>query len=434
VRPTWEYEVSEERLSNGQINRHFIDRQAAYQFLIEIQNNKLHPFLAAMSMFDHFYINDGEWSIDADGYAPGYGEALTGAGGVALSVRKVKELARKVLCVDAGEGCAPVNDPICNTADVTINTVFVEGELFVRVDVLSSFGFEVLRIDWSKDNVAQTPVGVGGVPGPYALGPVEVGDSVQITFVNAQDPLCNDVRAAFVVEPDECEACLAISPEAMCIEIGDSEETPQSIETTSGYFTAIGPDNVLTVHENQFSTPNPGTYCVYPSTDDGTPSGEYFGGTVYFFGLKDIRGGTFANSGDPGQFGFSFDNAGAVVLPAIGPLEYSILISGSVQLVDMSELDLSLLVDFQISGGVESLTILGQFAYDGLTIQISQAPSLFASSVDTIANACNPALTGEVISDGDEPNPTAASQVNRQALYDSGGWTLPASWTADLTP
>jgi hypothetical protein len=234
-------------------------------------------------------------------------------------------------------------------------------------------------------------------------------------------------------EPDECEACLAISPEAMCIEIGDSEETPQSIETTSGYFTAIGPDNVLTVHENQFSTPNPGTYCVYPSTDDGTPSGEYFGGTVYFFGLKDIRGGTFANSGDPGQFGFSFDNAGAVVLPAIGPLEYSILISGSVQLVDMSELDLSLLVDFQISGGVESLTILGQFAYDGLTIQISQAPSLFASSVDTIANACNPALTGEVISDGDEPNPTAASQTNRQALYDSGNWTLPASWLTDLT-
>jgi hypothetical protein len=340
-----------------------------------------------------------------------------------------------VLCVDAGEGCAPVNDPICNTADVTINTVFVEGELFIRVDVLSSFGFEVLRIDWSKDNVAQTPVGVGGVPGPYALGPVEVGDSVQITFVNAQDSLCNDVRAAFVVEADECEACLAITPEAMCIEIGDSEETPQSIETTSGYFTAIGPDNVLAVHENQFTTPNPGTYCIYPSTDDGTPSGEYIGGALFLFGLIDIQGGTFTNSGDPGQFGFSFDGAGTVVIPTIGPSDYALLLSGSVQSIDFSALNLNGLIELVIAGpGPVSVIIIGQFGYDGIQIQFDTLTNTTAAAIDAIANACNPALTGSVTSDGAEPNPTAASQVNRQALYDSGGWTLPASWTADLTP
>jgi hypothetical protein len=283
IRPTWEYEVAEERLSNGRINRHFIDRQSVYQFLIEIQNEKLHPFLAAMSMFDHFYIEDGAWSIDAEAYAPGY-DSLTGSGGVALNVRKVQELVRKVLCDDAGPGCDPADDPICSTADVTIATVWVEGELFIRVDVLSSLGFEVSQINWSIDEVAQTPVSVGGVAGPYALGPVLSGQLIQITFVNAQDPLCNDVREVLEV-PSSCE--VIDFPEGCQHFTFDYDDDPdqglfiQRTSTTVGeteYFTVIEPDGNVVPTLNDDSgyiiaegSVKPGSYCVYASDSVGNP-------------------------------------------------------------------------------------------------------------------------------------------------------------------
>jgi hypothetical protein len=279
IRPTWEYEVAEERLSNGRINRHFIDRQSVYQFLIEIQNEKLHPFLAAMSMFDHFYIEDGAWSIDAEAYAPGY-DSLTGSGGVALNVRKVQELVRKVLCDDAGPGCDPADDPICSTADVTIATVWVEGELFIRVDVLSSLGFEVSQINWSIDEVAQTPVSVGGVAGPYALGPVLSGQLIQITFVNAQDPLCNDVREVLEV-PSSCEVidfpegCQHFTFDYQGITsllLATDTNDPQ----TGVFYTVIAPDGqdyqVASGDQISFDGEgNEGTYCMYSSDEDGNP-------------------------------------------------------------------------------------------------------------------------------------------------------------------
>jgi hypothetical protein len=279
IRPTWEYEVAEERLSNGRINRHFIDRQAAYQFLIQTQHEKLHPFLAAMSMFDHFYIEDGAWSIDAEAYAPGY-DSLTGAGGVALTVRKVQELVRKVLCDDAGQGCDPADDPICNTADVTIATVLVEGELFIRVDVLSNLGFEVSQINWSIEGVAQTPVGVGGVPGPYALGPVLSGQLIQITFVNAQDPLCTDVREEFnalsmCYFAQQTEGCQHFTFEYQGITsllLATDTNDPQ----TGVFYTVIAPDGqdyqVASGDQISFDGEgNEGTYCMYSSDEDGSP-------------------------------------------------------------------------------------------------------------------------------------------------------------------
>jgi hypothetical protein len=450
VRPTWEYEVSEERLSNGQINRHFIDRQAAYQFLIEIQNNKLHPFLAAMSMFDHFYINDGEWSIDAEGYAPGYGEALTGAGGVALSVRKVKELARKVLCVDAGEGCAPVNDPICNTADVTINTVFVEGELFVRVDVLSSFGFEVLRIDWSKDNVAQTPVGVGGVPGPYALGPVEVGDSVQITFVNAQDPLCNDVRAAFVVDAPEC----GIEGDAVQLILGNEGSEGAGLLAawgSDGYWSIVYNGGAPQTFDNgdQSGYLGAGSYCIYPSDDEGNPSGT-FGQTPYepgsIFGLADIQ--ILGANYDALAVGELHDTVTIYPLPVPSQevlIPYAKQMSVDVQGQPPNNIG-GYTFRFAAGSWAEMITfILGANPTDSpdpfsvvwpasmpATNGVILSGNFTPESMDALAIRLNPSLAGNAAGAG-TITPTSASQSARQALHD-GGWTLPASWTADLTP
>jgi hypothetical protein len=451
VRPTWEYEVSEERLSNGQINRHFIDRQAAYQFLIEIQNNKLHPFLAAMAMFDHFYIGDGEWSIDADGYAPGYGEALTGAGGVALSVRKVKELARKVLCVDAGEGCAPVNDPICNTADVTISTVFVDEELFIRVDVLSSLGFEVSQIDWSLNGVPQTAVSVGGVPGPYALGAVEAGDTVQITFVNAQDPLCNDVRAAFVVVAPEC----GIEGDAVQIILGNESSEGAGLLAawgSDGYWSIVyngGAPQTFT-NGDQGGYLGAGSYCIYPSDDEGNPSGT--------FGEDPLNAGSLFAFADVEVLGADYDAL------ATGELHQQVItywmpVTSNEYLVPYAkqqDLDAQIFTSTDVGAAVirfapGAWTELAQIGAIGVDPVASPTPILILwpaalpilfielggifipSNMDELANLLIPANAGIVLaSAGSNVTPTSASQVARQALYD-GGWTLPASWTADLT-
>jgi hypothetical protein len=351
-----------------------------------------------MAMFDHFYIGDGEWSIDAEGYAPGYGEALTGAGGVALSVRKVKELARKVLCVDAGEGCAPVNDPICNTADVTINTVFVEGELFIRVDVLSSFGFEVLRIDWSKDNVAQTPVGVGGVPGPYALGPVNVGDSVQITFVNAQDPLCNDVRAAFVVEQPACTG--------LQITVTDENDAGIALRGSDGFVTAISPSGLFNTYANDDATislDEQGVWCVYPSDSDGNASGTYLEMAMGFTGVAPVD---FSPMDGSGPLSALFTNGFEVSGVNWTELTLPTLLGSNARLV--------------MQGPLPNLATINNPSGSKFASMQIEGPSLTSASIDVLCNALDATATGQVSTFVGTAAATAASLANRNAYIANG--------------
>lgn len=204
TRPTWEHEVSEERLSNGTINRYFIERQVAYLLSIEIVGASLHPWLSALAMFDHLYVEQGEWIADAEGYAPAYGDVLTGKGSSVLTLRQPAQALRRVRCEDIGAGCDPSNDPICNTANADVAIVLFEGQLVLRVDVYSSLGFVVEAIEYSINGVDQTPILVNGVPGTYGAGDIVPGDEVRVVLVNAKEPLCNDDRGVLVV-PSPCE-------------------------------------------------------------------------------------------------------------------------------------------------------------------------------------------------------------------------------------
>jgi hypothetical protein len=300
MRPSWEYEVSEERLSNGVQNRHFIERQAVYQLGIEIVGAMLHQWLAALPMFDHLYIGDTEWSVDPDGYSPAY-DAQTGNASALVTVRDPNSTLRRVRCEDIGAGCDPANDPICNTANADVAIVVYEGQLVLRVDVYSSLGFVVQSIEYSINGVDQAPILVNGVPGVYGAGDIVPGDVVRVVLVNAKDPLCNDARAAYIVQhpceflefPEGCSrfsfTYTKESFNGLYIAIQGMAYPPPA-----GFFTVIDPDGgvyTLTSEDSFYTETGPdGPYCVFNSDGSGKPvAGSWTGAQLYGAGFADER-------------------------------------------------------------------------------------------------------------------------------------------------
>ena len=299
VRPSWDFEVSEERLSNGVLNRHFVERQAVYQLSIEIVGASLHQWLAALPMFDHLYIGQTEWSADADGYAPAYGDAQTGNAGALVTVRDPNTVLRRVRCEDIGAGCNPKNDPICNPANADVAIVVSEGQLVLRVDVYSSLGFVVQEIEYSINGVDQTPIPVGGVPGVYGAGDIVEGDVVRVTLVNAKDPLCNDARAALTAL-SVCETVAGVEGcqhfsfelfgESVLIRIGGDVGGYWSVVGPSGFLGAIPSDNA------DYAFAEAGDYCVYSSDEDGVPLAAEWNnvGLFNFLDTQTIRNTNFS--------------------------------------------------------------------------------------------------------------------------------------------
>ena len=108
VRPTWQFDVSEERRSNGRNMRHYIDRQTIYDLRIDLQNEYAMPFVAAFPVFNHFYIGQQEYFIDADEVSPTYSDIFDATGGVEMKVRPKQELFRNVMCGEENTaGCVP---------------------------------------------------------------------------------------------------------------------------------------------------------------------------------------------------------------------------------------------------------------------------------------------------------------------------------------
>ena len=108
VRPSWEYDVSEERRSNGRWSRHYADRQTRYELRIDLQSEFALPFISAWPVFHHFYVGQQEFSIDPEAIEPTYQDVFDGTGGVVLSVRPKQELLRNVRCEAENEaGCPP---------------------------------------------------------------------------------------------------------------------------------------------------------------------------------------------------------------------------------------------------------------------------------------------------------------------------------------
>jgi hypothetical protein len=413
--PVWEYETAEERLSNGFINRYYIDRQSVRSLSIESVSKHLHPFLAAMAMFDHFYIGEVAYSIDADTYQPSYGEGQTGTGSVTLNVRKKMELVRRVLCDDLGPGCNPANDPICPQANAVVGTEYSEGVLFAFVEVFSNLGFLVSEARWFLNGVEQTTILVAGTPGKYALGEVVPGDTVRVVFVDNQSAAeCTDDRGTFTVD-DPCESDTSLSFDFPEGAIGGFFGA-----TTSGHFTVYYPGfDFVDIVESGQGTNISGTCCIVPTDIDGNPVGRWTGVGFIF--------------GSPGNNGLviDFSNLDGVTLseevdPIVSSFPSSLFyIDGddrlSIEIPSLAGSNESLLIDnceflenvvIPIGVKFKSIVVLGCGA---LTI----------ASIDALCNALDATATGRSssISVGDGPAPTAASAANR-AAYIANGNTL----------
>jgi hypothetical protein len=88
--------------------RHYIDRQTIYDLRIDLQNEYAMPFVAALPVFNHFYIGQQEYFIDADEVSPTYSDIFDATGGVEMKVRPKQELFRNVMCGEENTaGCVP---------------------------------------------------------------------------------------------------------------------------------------------------------------------------------------------------------------------------------------------------------------------------------------------------------------------------------------
>jgi hypothetical protein len=192
VRPQWTYDVAEERLANGRINRTYVDRQEVWELQIERVGDELQPFIALLPLFDHVYIGTKEWSVDAVNYTPQYGDGDVGTGAALLSLRAKESLVRRVRCVAEGEGCNPANDPICPTPSATITLVKQPTSMRYNIEVvlLSTVGFMPDRLLWSINGTPQGNVAFS-TPQSKQIGPLNPGTQVVITITNADDPACN---------------------------------------------------------------------------------------------------------------------------------------------------------------------------------------------------------------------------------------------------
>ncbi len=192
IRPRWEFDTSEERWSDGTINRYYVDRQRTMDFMVQPVDEVLHPFLAALCMFDHVYLNNDEFSVD-EGYEPEYGEQ-SGTAAALLTVRPKRELMRRVTCDDPGPGCSPLNDPPCAEPNIRISQEydFDEGGRMLTVNVYSAIGFLPGDLTVYVDGV-EFASDAWVSPTEFIYGPIPVDDAIRVELTNSIDPECNYV-------------------------------------------------------------------------------------------------------------------------------------------------------------------------------------------------------------------------------------------------
>jgi hypothetical protein len=411
--PVWEYETAEERLSNGFTNRYYIDRQGVRTLSIEPVSKHLHPFLAAMAMFDHFYIGEVAYSIDADTYQPSYGESQTGTGAVTLNVRKKMERVRRVLCDDLGPGCNPANDPICPHANAVVGTEYSEGTLFAFVEVFSNLGFFVSEARWFLNGVEQTAILIGGAPGKYALGAVVPGDTVRVVFVdNQSEQGCTDDRGTFTVQ-SPCE----LSPYALFFDVEGPQPNAVQGVSTAGFIASYqtGDSEVFPVGPDEGLGVPLGQYCVYPCDENGNPTGQW----------EALSFGVVAE----GQF--SFDLPGLDGQTLTGLIDNPVGIPASLAIGDLIDPSFTSFALPNLAGQngvlvlyympfVVNIDVPAGLSFAAIHCEMDSIPS---SVVDALCNALDATATGQASTFTGTAAATSASLANRNA-YIANGNTL----------
>lgn len=105
--PTYAYVVSQDRRSNGYIDRHYADRRRGMELRIDGLGEMGHRFVSSLALYDHVYVDREEYVVNAEDYEPLYGDVWEARGSILLKCEPKQELARKVRCGPDEGGCQP---------------------------------------------------------------------------------------------------------------------------------------------------------------------------------------------------------------------------------------------------------------------------------------------------------------------------------------
>jgi hypothetical protein len=252
----------------------------------------------------------------------------------------------------------------------------------------------------------------------------------------------------YMILSDPCGPCKCMSLPEGSVSIVVSNIGNNALfltETDSGFVTIISPFGMNVVDSlEEYPITNTGGYCIYASDSNGVPSGVLTG-----FLADGILASSFTTPLAQEINAITFDADGFMIAnpsvfvgpftlppsPAIETIAFNYPIVGTVDLSAAGPLLTT--VDVTCTSGafvgfVDNIILPAVHVIQNFSYQLCILPE---AVVDGIANALSASIPNGIVNEGGAGSsaPSAASQVNRQALYDAG-WTLPASWTADLTP
>lgn len=275
VRPRWEVDSSEERWSDGTINRFYIDRQRVMDLMIQPIDQSLHPFIAALCMFDHVYLDGAEYVLDAGGSEPAYGEQ-TGTAAIQISVKPKRELLRRISCDAPGTGCAPSTDPQCAAPNAQVNHYYDcdGGGYFVEVIVYSAIGFLPDRINITLDG-APYDSEVWSTPTSYLFGPFPLASAIGVEITNAAEPDCDWSTS---IQLPTCEGpgfgrfkTVDAASFYVILDVAAGEPEYGTLRSVGAF--GLGGETVIAAGVPYYldGSPIQQEFCFYASDDEGNP-------------------------------------------------------------------------------------------------------------------------------------------------------------------
>lgn len=120
VRPTYDYDTSEDRWSNGKVSRHYADRRRTMELRIDKLGEYGHDFVSTFPLWDRLIIEGNEYIAKAEAYEPEYTDVWDDVAPVIVKLEPKQELVRKVRCAEDDGGCfVPPNNWVENTGPNT---------------------------------------------------------------------------------------------------------------------------------------------------------------------------------------------------------------------------------------------------------------------------------------------------------------------------
>lgn len=273
-RASWATESEEERSALGRYRTNYADRVLTLAVRTGAISYHDHNYLSSLPAWDHVYLySDPARVLDvqpnSDGYEPAY-DVSDSVAPVEFAVRLKQELVRNVACAAEGAGCAPADDPICNTADVQfsfsldgndLNITLVGITEFMPGDVTITVGEEAPFVaSFDTENLPSTIAVHDLPPGNYDIG---------VVISNPSQPECFDHRIIsrmFTCQGDGFGRIVVPTTG------GNATIRPY---TSTGFVSLYNSDTGITSTYAQgvYTSITAGTWCLFASDSGGGVTG-----------------------------------------------------------------------------------------------------------------------------------------------------------------